>query len=404
MLTLLTRFRRRFWQPPRAHGEVEEDRVVSFLELFYDLVYVVVIATIAAELAHDISWRHTADFVVLFGLIWIAWVNGAMFHDVHGRNDARTRTYTFVQMALIALLAVYAGEHGEEFSGFAIVYSLLFGLFAWLWYTVRRQDGPEYGTITARYIGLILLTVGAMAVSVFLDSDPQLVIWAAVVIVWVAFLSLMGRMSGADSGITPVIGESTVERFGLFTIIVLGEVVVGVVEGLTESTRDFQTMVTGILALTVGFGLWWNYFDTTGRRLPREDGRSISVWLIAQLPLTMSIAAAGASMVSLVEHGSDNHAPEATTWLLVASISIGLVSLAVMARTLRQFDEVRFVYHPASIFTAIVAIAILPIGLWQPAPWLLALSLAVALSAVWWFAIARWLTSPESGEEPLEFH
>ena len=62
-------FRRYFWKPPRAHGEVIEDRSVSFLELFYDLVYVVVIARAAHTLAEHVSWRGAADFAVVFGLI-----------------------------------------------------------------------------------------------------------------------------------------------------------------------------------------------------------------------------------------------------------------------------------------------------------------------------------------------
>ena len=105
-----TLFRRYFWKPPRAHGEVIEDRSVSFLELFYDLVYVVVIARAAHTLAEHVSWRGVADFAVVFGLIWIAWLNGTMYHDLHGRQDGRTRTFVFIQMALLALLAVFTSE------------------------------------------------------------------------------------------------------------------------------------------------------------------------------------------------------------------------------------------------------------------------------------------------------
>ena len=66
---VVTLFRRYFWKPPRAHGEVIEDRSVSFLELFYDLVYVIVIARAAHTLAEHVSWRGAADFAVVFGLI-----------------------------------------------------------------------------------------------------------------------------------------------------------------------------------------------------------------------------------------------------------------------------------------------------------------------------------------------
>ncbi len=396
-------FRQRVWRPPRAHGEVQPEREVTFLELFYDLVYVVVIANLAAELAHDISWRGVADFAVFFGMIWIAWVSGSMLHDLHGRNDVRTRTYLFIQMALIALLAVYAGGHDEEISGFAVVYTILFALFGWQWFEVRRQDTEEFASLTTRYLFVIALTVAVMTISVFLVEDVQLAIWAVMVGLWILIFYFGMTSTTRHAGPVRFVGASTVERFGLFTIIVLGEVVVVVVEGLAESTRDFETMATGILALIIGFGLWWNYFDATGRRLPRNDEHSIPVWLVAQFPLTMAIAAAGASMVTLIEHGSDSHAPENTTWLLVGSVSLGLAALSVLIRTLEQFDQYRSVLNPVSIFSFVVALAILPIGLWQPAPVYLALILVVALSLTWNFGVIRWLQHPESGDDPLEF-
>lgn len=61
-------FRRYFWQPPRAHGDVIEGREVSFLELFYDLVYVVAVSQAGGHLAGDVTWAGVGRFAVLFGL------------------------------------------------------------------------------------------------------------------------------------------------------------------------------------------------------------------------------------------------------------------------------------------------------------------------------------------------
>src|SRR5262245_16169430 len=117
-------FRRHFWQPPRAHGDVIEGREVSFLELFYDLVYVVVVSQAAHHLALHVTWAELGRFVVVFGLIWLAWINGAVYHDLHGRAEGRTRTYVFLQMGLLVLLAVYTGEAtGDDGTEFALVYS-----------------------------------------------------------------------------------------------------------------------------------------------------------------------------------------------------------------------------------------------------------------------------------------
>src|SRR5262245_3261834 len=73
-----------FRTPPRRHGEVAATREVSFLELFYDLVYVVLIGHTAHHLAGHVSGRAIVEFAVVFGLIWLAWFNGTFWHELHG--------------------------------------------------------------------------------------------------------------------------------------------------------------------------------------------------------------------------------------------------------------------------------------------------------------------------------
>ena len=191
---MLRRFKRRFWQPPRAHGDVIEDRTVSFLELFYDLVYVVVIARASHTLVEHISWRGFAEFAVIFGLIWIAWLNGTLYYDLHGREEGRTRTFVFIQMMLLALLAVFTADAaGEGGSAFAIVYALFLLVLTWLWYSVRRQDADEYMALTKRYlIGMVVITI-AMAASAALPDEDRMLVWAAVVVGYLAAAMLLGR-------------------------------------------------------------------------------------------------------------------------------------------------------------------------------------------------------------------
>jgi hypothetical protein len=99
-----------WFTPPRAHGEVVEDRTVSFIELFYDLVFVVLIGQLAHTLAEDVSPPAVVDFTVLFALVWIAWFNGSLYHDLHGREDGRSRSYIFAQMLVLVVVAVFAGD------------------------------------------------------------------------------------------------------------------------------------------------------------------------------------------------------------------------------------------------------------------------------------------------------
>ena len=135
----------------------------------------------------------------------------------------------------------------------------------------------------------------------------------------------LGRSAvGLSRGLPPT--DSLVERFGLFTIIVLGEVVFGVVDGLSAAERDVKTITTGMLALVIGFGFWWIYFDLVGRRLPRADGGALASWLLSHLPITLSITAAGAAMVSLIGHAHDARTPASTAWLLAGAVALGLLA------------------------------------------------------------------------------
>jgi len=200
-------------------------------------------------------------------------------------------------------------------------------LLTWLWYTVRRQDDERFLDITRQYLVRMVLSVIAMLGSAFLSTEARMVVWALLLVMWLTTMVRLGGSAERMSEDAMLVTDSMVERFGLFVIIVLGEVVVGVVGGLSNALRDPETIATGMFALIIGFGLWWNYFDLTGRRLPRADPGGSPIWVSTQLPLTLSIATAGAAMVSLIEHATDDRAPVATTWLLAGSVALGLVSL-----------------------------------------------------------------------------
>jgi low temperature requirement protein LtrA len=267
------------WRPPRAHGETIAGRTVSFLELFYDLVYVAVIAQAAHHLTEHVSLRGFAEFAVVFALIWTAWVNGSLYLELHGREDGRTRNVVFVQMGVLVLLAVFTADAADESGrGFALVYATFLAISTWLWNTVRRQDRrdhPEILAVAGRYVTGIGVAVVVIFASAFLPVEPRLVVWAGVAVAWILGMVLVGRSGvGLNRGLPPT--DSLVERFGLFTIIVLGEFVFGVVDGLSVPERDVITITTGMIALVIGFGFWWIYFDLVGRRLPRRDGGALA--------------------------------------------------------------------------------------------------------------------------------
>ena len=373
-----------FRTAPRRHGEVAYAREVSFLELFYDLVYVVLIGRATHHLAEHISWGSVGDFAVVFGLIWLAWYNGTFWHELHGREDGRSRNYIFLQMGLLALLAVFAGEAtADDGREFAITYTILFALFTWQWYQVQRIDDRRYRPTTTRYLAGMIASVAVMFVSGFIGTPLRTAMWAVVVVGWViGGLALVAtdRTEGFGKGVT----RSLVERIGLFTIIVLGEVVVGVVGGMSDAEeRGAKTLATGMIGLTIGMGMWWNYFDMLGRRVPGQRGPRLAGWLYSHLPLAMSIAAGGAAMVSLVEHAGDDHTPAATTWLLTGSVVVTLIGITLAATALPadEFPAGMRRYLAPSFGTA--AAVTLAVGAARPTPIVLVTAISVVLLLVW---------------------
>lgn len=356
-----------FRTPPRRHGEVVAGREVSFLELFYDLVYVVLIGRATHHLAGHITGRGVAEFAVVFGLIWLAWFNGTFWHELHGREDGRSRNYIFVQMGLLALLAVFTSDAATtDGDAFAITYGILFTALTWQWWQVHRIDtDARYRPTTVRYLAGMLVSVAVIVASAAAGDTLRLVMWSSVVVGWVVgghVLVSTDHTEGFGEGVT----ASLVERIGLFTIIVLGETVVGVVGGLSEAEhRDTRTIVTGIVALTIGMGIWWNYFDMLGRRVPGQRGPRLANWLYAHLPLTMAIAAAGAATVNLVGHAAETSASAPASWLLTGSIAVTLAAIGV-ACTALPADEfppgMRTWLAPTLAITAAIPLAVTAVG------------------------------------------
>jgi low temperature requirement protein LtrA len=393
-------FKRWLSSPPRPHGAILKDRTVSNLELFYDLVYVAVISQASRQLAGHVSLIGFAQFAVVVGMLWFAWFNGTMYIELHGREDGRTRMLVFAQMVILALLAVFtASAAGAGGQSFALVYAAFLALQAWCWRSVReldRVERPEFMRITAFYVGGMIISTIIVGATAVLPEAWRVPIWAIFLAAWIGLILMGSRTRGrVAEGIVPT--DSLVERFGLFTIIVLGEVILGVVTGLSAAGPDPLTIATGSLAMIIGFGFWWIYFDLVGRRLPRSGG-TIWTWMLSHLPIQLSIVATGAAIVSLIEHAHDPATPTATALLLGGSVALGLLALILTERSLEDAVRLEDVYRPLGPALAIGAAIALLAGWVALVPWILAALLVAILTVLWFFVVARMIRAGVWGE------
>ena len=365
---MLERIRfRRWWQPPHPASQHPEERRITFLELFYDLVYVVIIAELSHALATHVSLAGIGTFVFLFIIVWWAWFNGAMYHDLHGNNDIRTRVFTFLQMLTVAGMAVFAhNAMGEGSSGFAITYAAFHLILTWLWWRTGVHD-PYHRPLSQPYSITFLITSGLFILSAFIPAPWRFVLWVLALLTDLSLLALLWNHRNAamqaEINRVELISSSAVERFGLFTIIVLGEVIVGVMSGVAEHPHlSWLAGGTAFLGMLIAIGLWWVYFDYVSGRPPIPHTRERLWWIYLHLPVTMGIAAVGASILNVVEHAGEL-LPGAVRFLLVGAIALALTSVALISKILNLPENQRSVYRLGSRVMFIAGILILLAGL-----------------------------------------
>jgi low temperature requirement protein LtrA len=393
---MLERIRfRRWWQPPRPARNHPEERRITFLELFYDLVYVVIIAELSHTLAGNISLAGIGSFVFLFIIVWWAWFNGAMYHDLHGNNDIRTRVFTFLQMITVAAMAVFAHNAiGEGSMGFAIAYASFHLILTWLWWRTGVYDA-NHRPLSLPYSRTFLITSILFLVSIVIPAPWRFVVWALALLVDLAMLSLVltNRNTAIQEEMSRIvlISPSVVERFGLFTIIVLGEVIVGVVSGVAE--HPHLTWLAGSSAffgMMIAIGLWWIYFDFVSGRPPIPRTNKKLWWIYLHLPVTMGITAVGASILNVVEHAGEP-LPNEVHWLLVGAIAAALTSIGLILKSLNLPENQSSVYRTGARVTFIAGILVVLVGLTPLGTIPLLLTLIALLSAPVFYGILVWI-------------
>jgi low temperature requirement protein LtrA len=264
-----------------------------------------------------------------------------------------------------------------------------------------ERDDPMYGPIALRYTRMMVLMTVWTAASIFASPTGRLWMWAAFVAQFVIGMVIMGLRPEPDPTAGEAMGaESLLERFGLFVIIVLGEVVAGVVNGI-GSVNDLTATVflTGFAGLAVAIALWWTYFDLLAMRPVRRALRPRILSNIGQLPLAMAIAGVGGATVSLIEH--TGHEDGAAIWTFSGFLCLAMVAIGFLAWQLRDRAELAEMLRPAAIFSApVVALALL-LPLTHPSGLLLAGLLVVAMAVQWVFTFRGWWRTPE-GQAKLQ--
>lgn len=363
-------------QPPRLRVGEEAPRHATWLELFYDLVFVVAVSQLAHNLSGDTSIVGFAGFVALFVPVWWAWIGATFYANRFDSDDVSRRLLMGVQMLAIAALAVNV-HHGlsDTSVGFALSYVVARVVLIGEYLRAGRSI-PSARALTTHYATGFAIAAALWLISVFVPIPIRFGLWAIALLI---------------DFITPITGikhqrnllpdlEHLPERFGLFTIIVLGEAIIAVVNGVSEMEWDGTSEIAAALGFVCAFCLWWIYFENVGSaalRAASETGRIrvFQVWLYGHLPLVIGLAAAGVGVEHLVLTKGRLSTPD--RWLLCGSVALCFLALALLHRTGVIFLCKSRTRHRIGAAIVLLVLAIAAVN-WSP----VAIALAVAIVCV----------------------
>lgn len=240
-------------------------RAASTLELFFDLVFVVAVSIASAQLHHALSHgdfvHGITSYAMIFFAVWWAWMNFTWFATSFDTDDWLYRVTTIVQMGGVLVLAAgipAAFEHGD-FRVPVIGYIVMRVAMIAQWLRASRGAG-ELRSAARRYaIGIAVVQVLWIIFLIVPSGPPQIVAF-----VICALLEISVPVFAEYRRQTPWHPHHITERYGLFTLIVLGESLLASANAIIDASHELESFVPLIsisaLTLAVTASLWWIYF------------------------------------------------------------------------------------------------------------------------------------------------
>lgn len=309
----------------------KEHQKVTWLELFYDLVYVATIIQLGNVLSHHVSLTGFLEFIFLFLFIWWSWIGVTFYANRFLVDDVWHRVLIFAQMFAVSLLAIGVEQAFEEgLSLFALAYAAIRAILVVLFVRVMLHV-PQAKQLASHYAYGFVASALIWALSAFVPAPYRYMFWVAGVLVDFgvplnpATRRLAMQMHPARHHLA--------ERFALITMIVLGESFVKVISSLSGVELTWHTALYGGIGLLIAVSIWWLYFDHIPDASIRKGALSSYTWVYTHMPLLIGMTAVAVAMKKLVllEVGAELHTEY--RWLLCGSIALYMFSIALINTT-----------------------------------------------------------------------
>ena len=336
----------------------EEERKTSYLELFFDLVFVFAFTQVTALILEDTTPQGFARAALVLAMVWWAWSAYAWMTNAIDVENAVTRVIMFAAMAAGFFMALAVPDaFQDEAAWFAVAYFVVRVLNPALYAWGVRGD-PVLLRAMGRLAPWFVVAAVVALVGGFVDADYRAWVWLASLVIDVVGTLTVARV---EWRVSP---SHFAERFALIVIIALGESIVAIGIGTSGLPRDTTYALSVIVAFAGVAALWWAYFDFTAvaaeralrRASPQARGpMARDVFTYFHYPVVLGIILYAVAAKKTLEHPLDPLS-EAGRWALGLGIAIFLVGFALMR--FRVVHRVAWERLAAAVLSLVVAVVL----------------------------------------------
>jgi len=354
-----------FTAPKICPAQERHVRRPGWTELFFDLVFAAAIAQLSAPLGHDYSVYGIGRFAFLLALVFLGWFGYTSFSTQFGVDDTVERVLIVVQVFLVAVMAANATEAlgSREAAGFGAAYGGVRAILAVQYARVVRFANAE-PFVRRRIFGL-LGSAGLWAVSALFPVPGRYIGWTLALLLDVGNSWPASRTTTAS----PPGATHFPERFGLLTIILLGEFVASVMRGIeSQMGWSFLAASAAVLSLGLGFAIWSCYSDGAmgwEKRHIRSHNDVVRLrgWIGLHFVLFLGIGVLGVGLRRAIALPPGGHFSAAEQWIICSATAGVILTITGIALTSEHHSCSRRIWiWFAQIVVALFVFALSPLS------------------------------------------
>jgi len=264
-------------------------------------------------------------------------------------------------LALASVAITIKDSFEESHQGFVISFAVIQCLITYLWWSVGLYD-PSHRVFNKYYTFNYIIALILLIISFFTTHRVATILWIVVLLI-----DLTPGLTGART-IVRVLKErgqifsasaTLIERFGLFTIIVLAESILGTVTGIAElKDKNPAAWIAFILGIFISFLIWSIYFDMTSEQETKQ-GYNYLQWLIfLHFPLLAALGTTGACLKAMLIN-MQSGLSEYLQWIFCSALAIILLSIAGITKIMKEEEEDRSYINPMRSILFVISFIIL---------------------------------------------